>query len=331
VDGLTWSPWSEPLTGTGAAVSSPSGRYFQYRAELSTRDTLLSPKIEQVSVQYFGPNTLMVTPSTAILNPLATQPFSAQIYDSNNQPIQGLSYTWQVVNGGGTIDNTGLFTAAISAGTYTNTVQATSAGVTGTATVMINNLPPQAAAGGPYGPISETFSLELNGTASTDPNDDALSYAWDLDNDGFYNDAFTHTVAYVWNEPGLYQVGLIVTDSHGLTDTTTGNVNVTNLLPTAVISGPFAAEGGEMVTFDGSASSDPGGGSLQFSWDFDNDGFFDDGVGAVLAYRFKLAGSYEVHLRVSDNQGGQAVETFTIQINSNAEDAYGVYLPIVRK
>jgi PKD repeat protein len=196
---------------------------------------------------------------------------------------------------------------------------------------MINNLPPQAAAGGPYGPISETFSLELNGTASTDPNGDALYYAWDLDNDGFYNDAFTHTVSYVWNEPGLYQVSLIVTDSHGLTNTTATNVNVTNLLPTAVISAPSTAQGGEVVTFDGSASSDPGGGPLQFSWDFDNDGFFDDGAGVVLGYRFKLIGVYGVRVQVSDNQGGQAIAVFTIQINSNAEDAYGVYLPIVRK
>ncbi|NJN99765.1 MAG: hypothetical protein HC875_39515, partial [Anaerolineales bacterium] len=331
LDGFTWSPWSDPLTSTGAAVSNPSGRYLQYKAELSTSDTLLSPKIEQVSIQYFGPNSLVVSPATATLNPLTTQPFSAQVYDSNSQPIDGLSYTWQVVNGGGVIDNTGLFTAAINDDTYTHTIQASSAGVTDTATVIVNNLSPQAAAGGTYGPISETFSLELNGTTSTDPNGDPLVYAWDLDNNGLYNDAFTHTITYSWNEPGLHSVGLIVTDTLGLTDTTSANVNVTNLLPIAVITAPLSAEGGQVITFDASPSGDPGGGPLQFNWDFDNDGFFDDGVGAVLDYRFRLLDSHLVLVRVSDNQGGQAVAAFTIQINSNATDAYGVYLPIVRK
>lgn len=277
VDGLVWSPWSEPLTSTGAAVSSPSGRYFQYMAQLSTANTLLSPKIEQVNIQYFGPNTVVVTPTTTTLNPLATQQFNAQVYDSNSQPIDSLTYTWQIANGGGTIDQTGLFTADVSAGIYTDTVQVSSVGLNDFATVIINNLPPQANAGGPYGPISETLPIQLLGTVSSDPNGDNLAYAWDLDYDGFYDDALTHTVSYSRNEPGLYSVGLLVTDTQGLTNTSLATVTVTNLAPTAVISAPLIASGGQTVTFTGAQSSDPGGGSLQFAWDFDNDGSFDDG------------------------------------------------------
>lgn len=49
---------------------------------------------------------------------------------------------WSVVNGGGTINSsTGLFTAGLVAGTFSNTVRATSGTVSGTATVIVTAAP----------------------------------------------------------------------------------------------------------------------------------------------------------------------------------------------
>ena len=43
----------------------------------------------------------------------------------------------------------------------------------------------------------------------------------------------------------------------------------------AVCGGPYVANEGSAVLFDGSGSSDPEGDALQYRWDFDNDGTWD--------------------------------------------------------
>lgn len=64
-----------------------------------------------------------VTPLSTTLSAGGTQQFSAQGQDAGNVAIPGLTYTWTVVAGGGTVNATGLFTAGSTAGTYSNTVQ----------------------------------------------------------------------------------------------------------------------------------------------------------------------------------------------------------------
>ncbi len=64
-----------------------------------------------------------ITPVSATLATGATQQFIAQGYDAGEVAIAGLSYYWTVTAGGGTINATGLFTAAVVPGTYTDTVK----------------------------------------------------------------------------------------------------------------------------------------------------------------------------------------------------------------
>ena len=51
--------------------------------------------------------------------------------------ISGLTYTWTVVNDGGTIDASGVFTAGSAVGPCANTVRATANGASGYATVVV--------------------------------------------------------------------------------------------------------------------------------------------------------------------------------------------------
>lgn len=51
----TWSPWSEPQTESGRAVTSPPGRYFQYRAILSGKGDA-RPALAEVAVVYLPRN-----------------------------------------------------------------------------------------------------------------------------------------------------------------------------------------------------------------------------------------------------------------------------------
>lgn len=87
--------------------------------------------------------TIVVTPNPDTTQTGATQQFSAVGRDGNGNTV-AIAPVWTVVNGGGSIDaTTGRFTAGSTAGTYSNTVKATSGTVSGTATVVVlTTVPP---------------------------------------------------------------------------------------------------------------------------------------------------------------------------------------------
>jgi hypothetical protein len=67
-----------------------------------------------------------------------TQTFAAQGYDSQGNPINGLTYTWTVTDDvAGQIDANGTFTAGNMPGTYPDVIRVTSRGVTATATITV--------------------------------------------------------------------------------------------------------------------------------------------------------------------------------------------------
>lgn len=52
----SWSSWSHPYTAPGTPISSPLGRYIQYRATLKTEDPTVSPVVKDVSIVYLTKN-----------------------------------------------------------------------------------------------------------------------------------------------------------------------------------------------------------------------------------------------------------------------------------
>ena len=91
--------------------------------------------------------TITVTPNPDTLAANATQQFAAVGQDANGN-IVSISPTWAVVANGGSISNTGLFTAGTVAGTFTNTIEARDGSVSGLATVVVTVVvsPPPAVA-----------------------------------------------------------------------------------------------------------------------------------------------------------------------------------------
>ena len=328
VDGSSWSSWTSVSDGT---ISSPSGRYFQYQVNLSTSDVTQSPEVQQVSLSYFGPDTVVVTPAPAILDPAAAQQFSAQAYDVNSRPVSSLNYSWQVVNGGGSINSSGLFIADLPAGTYVSTVQASTTGsggtVNGFASVTVNNLPPVANAGGPY-TGNEGQPVQLDGSASSDPNGaTGLNFAWDLNYDGQYDNATVITPTYTWPDDGVFTIGLAVTDG-SLTDTATTTVSIANLNPIIIsITNTGPVDPGAPITVTVQAI-DPGNDSLTYSFDWNNDGVYDivDQTSNVATTILAGSGSFPVVVRVRDGDGGEVTGAITLHVNSRR-----TYLPIVFK
>lgn len=85
---------------------------------------------------------------------------------------------------------------------------------------------PTADAGGPY-VVCAGDPVTLSGVASTAQVGTIVTWEWDLDNDGEYDDAFGETVTNTWNTPGTYTVGLEVTSSDSLVLQDTVEVTVT--------------------------------------------------------------------------------------------------------
>jgi PKD repeat protein len=82
--------------------------------------------------------------------------------------------------------------------------------------------------------------------------------------------------SHTFTAPGEYQVTVTVTDDDGKSDTKEFVVKV-DAPPVAALAPTTSGVEGSAVTFSAAGSSDPDGDTLQFRWDFDNDGSWDTG------------------------------------------------------
>ncbi|MBC7080662.1 MAG: right-handed parallel beta-helix repeat-containing protein [Thermoplasmatales archaeon] len=120
-----------------------------------------------------------------------------------------------------------------------------------------------------------------------------------------------------YNRSGTYTVTLVVTDNNGATNSTSYNIIVPNILPFAIFSYfPQQPTTKNYVFFDASGSYDRDGEIVSYSWDFDNDGEFDDAIGVNPYHMFSSSGNYTVKLKVMDNEGGIGIANKTIVISS---------------
>jgi len=89
------------------------------------------------------------------------------------------------------------------------------------------NNPPVADVNGPYtGTVGQVITLDGSGSSDPDPGDNIVSYEWDLDHDGQYDDATGVTVQHTWHSVYSGTIGLRVTDSFGETDTDQTSVSI---------------------------------------------------------------------------------------------------------
>ena len=127
-----------------------------------------------------------------------------------------------------------------------------------------NSGPTAVAAAQPTGGSTPLF-VQFDGTASTDPEGDQLTYAWDLDDDGQYDDSFIAQPVRTYSNPGQIQVGLRVSDPFGNSDTDDITVSpVANQAPTATIATRVSPCCGESVTRSASPAAPATGSTAPF-------------------------------------------------------------------
>jgi PKD repeat protein len=129
------------------------------------------------------------------------------------------------------------------------------------------NQPPTAVATANPTSGAAPLTVAFDGSASNDPDGDALTYAWDLDGDGAFDDASAATASFTYTQPGTYTATLRVTDPSGATGTSSVTISASGTAPAAVIDTPVAGttwKVGDVITFSGHAT-DPQQGTLPAS------------------------------------------------------------------
>jgi hypothetical protein len=202
---------------------------------------------------------------------------------------------------------------------------------------VTNNQPPTADAGGPY-QIAEGQTLTLDASASSDPDNDPLTYAWTIN--GQANAATGVTPTLTWaqlqalgvdNGPGSFDVAVVVDDGQG--HSVTSNVvqlTLANTAPTATLSNDGPVNEGSSVTVAFANAFDPsqadtnaglhyafavGAGSLS------GIGYADAGTSPSASFTFDDNGDYTVTARVIDQDGGYTEYTTEVHVDNVAPTA----------
>jgi len=141
------------------------------------------------------------------------------------------SWMWDFGDGFTSTERTPVHTFT-EIGTYQITLTVTDAvftsdNATTTATIV---LPPVAAFN--WTPLAPTtyHQTTFNASASYDPDGTIVSYEWDWDNNGVYDEnQSTPLTTHVWTKAGSYPISLRVTDNDGATNTSSHTVTVSNI------------------------------------------------------------------------------------------------------
>ncbi|RLC74996.1 MAG: hypothetical protein DRI81_12855, partial [Chloroflexi bacterium] len=107
-------------------------------------------------------------------------------------------------------------------------------------TVTVENLAPNADAGGPYTGTAG-LPVTMTAAASWDPGGGPLTYTWDLDDDGAYDDGDGAVVTYTWTVAGIHTVTVRVADAQQAVGTDSAQVSINPADLNHIVLTPLAA------------------------------------------------------------------------------------------
>ena len=164
--------------------------------------------------------------------------------------------------------------------------------------VEANDHAPTASAGGPYAGVEGT-NVPFSAAGSTDPDGDALTYAWHF-GDGAIGAGVTPSHAYA--DDGTYTASVIATDPYGAADTSIATVTVTNASPaiTGLVTPPAPLAVGTpavvTVSFTDAGSADRH--TITMQWG-------DGTTNTSVSHAYAAAGLYTITATVRDDDGGE--------------------------
>lgn len=177
-------------------------------------------------------------------------------------------------------------------------------------TITEPNGSPVARPGGPYSGTTGV-PIAFDGSGSSDPDGDPLTYEWSF---GDQTTATGPSPQHAFATEGTYTVALTVRDSRGgaHTATTQAVVARANAVPVARIADlQVQPRAGEVVTFDGSTSTDADGDPLEHTWQFGDGG---TGAGPSPTHTYSQPGTFTVVLTVTDSHGASGTTSLDVVV-----------------
>jgi PKD repeat protein len=274
--------------------------------EYAVYDIALSPATISQHYVLGAPPLPNLTPSAAFT--FETLGKLASFDASGSSDVDGTiaSYAWDFGDGasGTGVTPTHSYTAS---GTYPVTLTVTDddgafAVRTHDVEVTVVVIPPTAA----FTSAVDGLDASFDGTGSSDPDGEVVSYSWDFGDGTPAVSGATPT--HHFTTGGDHAVTLTVTDDDGATGTVTHTVSTTmpNQAPTA----SFTHTVDERTVSVTSTSSDPDGTVVSYSWNW-GDGTA-AGSGATATHAYATGGDYTVTLTVTDDDGATATSTATV-------------------
>ena len=185
--------------------------------------------------------------------------------------------------------------------------------------VLPPNRAPVASAGGPYSG-AEGSSIAFNGSASSDPDGDALTYDWDF-GDGSAHDA-TVTPTHVYADNGSFTVRLVVTDAYGVKSAASQTTaTVSNAAPIVTSFSARTPAGGSQTvdaSFSDAGTLDTHTATVDWGDSQTSTGSVQESGGsgtATASHKYAASGSYSVTMRITDNAGAVATATVDVTVD----------------
>lgn len=171
--------------------------------------------------------------------------------------------------------------------------------------------------------------VELDGSGSSDPDNDPLNYQWSLNvpdgSNALLENPNSEYPSFIPDVVGAYSAQLQVFDGSLYSDTDTVTINVVQQnLPPIADAGPDQnldlSAGSVLVQLDGRGSSDPEEQPLSYFWTLyapqGSNAVLDDYMSPNPGFTADVVGVYTVYLEVSDGYNYSEMDALTITVES---------------
>ncbi len=247
--GASFTPNAAKTSGAFAWTPSYS-QAGSYSVDFTASNALSTTRTTVITVANVDRAPVVTAPATVSGTEGSALSFAVSAADADGDAIAsltaaplpvGATFTVDAGNASGTFDWTPGFA---DAGSYPVQFRASNALLgSATTTISVGNLnrAPLALDGGPYTGVAG-IAVSFNGTASSDPDGDVLSYSWNFGDGGSATGA---SPTHIYAAGGLYAVILTVTDngSPALSDNSTTSATITSIFATRL----FTSGGGNKV------------------------------------------------------------------------------------
>ncbi|MEX0708276.1 MAG: PKD domain-containing protein [Woeseia sp.] len=196
-------------------------------------------------------------------------------------------------------------------------------GAPDTVRISVSNSRPVANAG-PDQTVATGALAQLDGSGSSDVDGDPLTYAWTIlsrpaGSNATLDNASITAPAFVVDQPGDYEVQLIVSDARLDSEADVVVISATNSQPVANAGPDQAVETGDTVLVDGSGSADADNDSLTYEWSIisspaGSSAGLNASDEAIANFVADLEGIFVLQLIVNDGYVDSTPDTATITV-----------------